>query len=172
MGINDLLLTPELIAILYPDSLISEKSGSVVMKEADPVKQADYPYLGANRSFICFLVNYPGHPFIPADALNFLEKIMKACKFTLDDIAIINTANQPVEMADLRKQIGPMYLFLWGAAPAIVGKIDDFPDMQIADFDGIPVMRVLMVNAMTGENAEAQELKQKLWAQLKKLFRL
>jgi hypothetical protein len=109
---------------------------------------------------------------MPAEQLNFLEKIIKACKFTLEDIAIINTSTNSVEIAELRKQLGPKFIFLWGAVPAVIGKFNDFPDMEISDFDGISVLPIMMADAMIRENKEGPELKQKLWVQLKKIFKL
>jgi hypothetical protein len=172
MGINHLELTPELIATLYPDSLVMESGIRANIQRDTTVKEIRYPFLGGNQGFICFLVNYPDHAFMPAEQLSFLEKIIKACKFTLEDVAIINTSTHPVEIAELRKQLGPRFIFLWGAVPAVLGKFNDFPDMEISDFDGISVLPVLMADAMIRENKEGPELKQKLWVQLKKIFRL
>ena len=172
MGINHLELTPELIALLYPDSLIMENAIRANIQQVKPVRESGYPFLGGNRGFICFLVNYPDHEFMPAGQLDFLEKIIRACRFTLEDIAIINTSAHPVEIAELRKQLGPRYLFLWGGVPATIGKFNGFPDMQISDFDGISILPVLMADAMVRENKEGVELKQKLWVQLKKIFGL
>ena len=110
MGINDFSLTDELIAALYPESLVTEKTTGPGKK--NPVKAgipatpvAPYPYMGQNSRSVCFLVHYPDNEFIPGDQLVFLLKILSACKYSLDDIALVNTAKTQVKMDELKRQV-------------------------------------------------------------------
>src|SRR5450755_1861201 len=144
MGINHLRLSPELIASLYPESLVEEKSpesGKKPAKEVSPLPApaTGYPFVGKNHRSILFLVSYPDHDFIPDEKLAFLNKILAACKCSLDDIALINTKRHPVILEDLKTRFKPQIIFLWGALPAHIGMIQGFPDMEISIFDGIRI---------------------------------
>ncbi len=85
MGINDLQLSDEMIAALYPETLVGKdvrprqkKSGETSITSAKLLTR--YPFLGKNLRSICFLVSYPDDEFIPGEQLIFLLKILQACK--------------------------------------------------------------------------------------------
>ena len=177
MGINHLQLSSELIAALYPESL-------VVIKEYLPAKEnvispkpvADktpvYPFLGENNRSICFLVNDPEENFLPAVQRDFLIKMLSACKLSFNDIALVNIAHIPFDLAELRVQLHPQIIFLWGISPLSVGLKSGLPDFNISEVDGISVIPVLSPGLMSGNRPEGIEFKQRLWICLKKLFTL
>jgi hypothetical protein len=177
MGINQIQLTPELIALLYPESL-------VVMEDMQPVKKTvkttkttpsaatPYPFQGKNQRQISFLVHNPEGDFLPEVQLAFLQKMLAACKYGLDDIALLNTAKIPFDLAQWRLQFTPRIVFLWGITPASVGLKPGLPDFAISTLDGISVVPVLSPDLMSGSNPQGTEYKQRLWACLKKLFTL
>ncbi len=161
MGINDIRLSTELIGILYPDTLIEENDRGL-----------GYPFLGKNHHSICFLVSYPDDEFIPDDQLVFLQKILTACKLSLNDIALINTKRTPVELLVLKTRFRPRIIFFWGSAPAITGSTLNFPDMTISTWENIRILPVMQAELMSGDNPQGLELKKNLWISLKKLFNL
>jgi hypothetical protein len=158
MGINHLQLSPELIAALYPETLVAGKDG--------------YPYLGENRRSISFLMNYPDHAFLPDEQLVFLEKMLSACKCNLEDIAILNTATHPVQFTPFIKQMHPGIIFFWGIRSESVGLVTHLKDFDITPLGDISVISVPTPDIMSGNSPEGLELKQRLWACLKKLFNL
>jgi hypothetical protein len=177
MGINHLQLSPALIAALYPESLVGVMETGTGMKTTETggsihYPESTYPCLGKNLLSICFLVSYPDEEFIPADQLVFLQKILSACKCTLDDITLINTARIPVKLDALKKRFNPRVIFLWGTPPAVIAESKGFPDMTISMLADISVLPVLRADQMSRDNPEAQELKRHLWISLKKLFAL
>src|SRR5436309_179319 len=134
MGINHLRLSSELIAALYPDSLVEENVSPEVkenilmqVKENVPPqvkenvenpipvtdKNPSYHFLGENNRSICVLANYPQGDFLPEDQLEFLKKMLAACKLSLNDIALLNIARQAINITDVRLQLHPEILFLW-----------------------------------------------------------
>jgi hypothetical protein len=175
MGIDNLRLSPELIAALYPESLID---GNMPLTEnvrnAKPValSPAAYPFLGENIRSICFLANYPEGDFLPADQLLFLQKMLNPCKLSLNDIALLNIARFTFDLAELRLQLHPGIIFLWGVPPASVGLKSSLPDFGISVMDGISVIPVAGPELMSGDSPEGKEYKQRLWTTLKKLFAL
>jgi hypothetical protein len=162
MGINQLTLSPELISMLYPESMVVEKDG---------VAPA-YPILGKNGKSICFLVSHPDHDFNSTEQYAFISKILAACKCSMDDIALINTARHPVTLHGLKNQLHPKIIFLWGSRPATIGEISDFQDLTISEFSGISVIPVFSADLMMGDNPAGLARKQQLWVLLKKLFNL
>jgi hypothetical protein len=177
MGINNLQLSTELIAALYPETLVGGNdmdTGKKPGKREEPLpdKATEYPFLGKNKRSISFLVDYPDHDFIPEEQLVFLKKMLSACKCSLDDIALVNTAFTGGQFAELKKRLQPQIVFLWGVRPASVGLKQGLPDFSISKVDGISVIPVLTPDLMSGDGVPGLELKQRLWTCLKKLFNL
>lgn len=177
MGINHLQLSSDLIAALYPESL-------VVIKEYVPAKENEkspkpvadkpsvYPFLGENNRSICFLTNFPEEDFLPAEQHEFLIKMLSACKLSFNDIALVNIAHISFDLAELRVQLHPKIIFLWGIPPLSVGFKSGLPDFNVSAVDGISVIPVLSPDTMSGTRPEGTEFKQRLWICLKKLFTL
>ena len=177
MGIDDIQLSPELIAALYPETLVSVNdlvAAGIIVKTALPEKSPVtlYPYLGKNLRSIIFLVDYPDQEFIPENQLAFLRKILAACKCSLDDIALVNTSTCQVQLNELITQLHPRFIFLWGVVPAMTTRFQGLQDLTVSDIDGISIVPVLKANIMNTDNEKGPELKQQLWACLKKLFNL
>lgn len=177
MGINDIHLTTELIALLYPESLVAMEDVISVKKTTKPAKKTPeaatpYPFMGKNLRQVSFLIHNPEGNFLPEDQLSFLQKMLAACKYSLDDIALLNTAKIPFDLAEWRLQLNPRIVFLWGILPDSVGLKSGLPEFAISQLDGISVIPVLSPALMSGENPEGTEYKKRLWACLKKLFNL
>ena len=177
MGINHLRLSSELIAALYPESLVAgnepiSAKENVMTPKLVADKTPVYPFLGENNRSICFLANYPAEDFLPAEQLGFLNKMLAACKLNLNDIALLNIAHVAFDLAELRVQLQPRIIFLWGITPKSVGLKPSLPDFTISTFDGISIIPVLSPDLMSGNHMEGTELKQRLWSCLKKLFTL
>src|SRR6202035_5173474 len=145
MGINNLQLSSELIAVLYPETLVSGNNMETGKKpgkseESLPESFADYRFLGKNKRSISFLVDNPDHDFIPEEQLVFLHKMLSACKCSLDDIALVNTAPTEGQFAELKKQLQPQIVFLWGVRPVSIGLKQRLPDFSISKVDGISII--------------------------------
>jgi len=178
MGINKLILSPEIIASLYPEALVSEKapdSAIIPAKSGKPDSKpvADYPYLGKNLRSLCFLVDYPNEQFITEPQLTFITKMLAACKYSIDDIAIVNIAHRPVQLSVLKSQLKPEILFFWGVSPSQTGmKQQSLPELEISTIENLSIIPVPNPLLMIKEGAEGIEMKQRLWVSLKKLFNL
>jgi hypothetical protein len=176
MGIDHLQLSPELIAALYPETLVAGTMGSTVkkaVKTSPPALLPAYHFLGKNLRSVCFLVNYPDHPFLPDDKLVFITKMLTACKYNLEDISLINISKQQVEIAELRIQLNPQIIFLWGVLPSQIGIAQKgYPDLTVSAFDNISLLPVQHADLISGDSTEGLEMKKILWSALKKLFKL
>lgn len=78
MSINQLQLTPELIAALYKKGLVSSKEQN--KKEVENTDSADLQstvkYLGKHKNKILVLVNEPQAVFLQDAQLTYLTKIL------------------------------------------------------------------------------------------------
>jgi hypothetical protein len=156
MGIDQIRLSAELIKTLYPETLVGGNAF----------------FLGKNLKRIIFLVYCPEFDFLPEGQIVFLNKLLSACKLSLDDIAVINTAHIPITLDDLRQQLQPTTIFLWGVRPGLLSLSTDLPDFAISTIDGISVIQVPTPDILIGNDSAGQDLKQRLWTCLKKLFSL
>jgi len=176
MGIDDLQLTPGLIGLLYPENLVSTDT-PLHAAQAPPALTkkttvSAYPFLGKNKKAVCFLGHYPETDFIPDPELAFLKRILAACKLTLDDIALVNTARTSVILEEIKQQLRPDMVFLWGGIPPGITEFTGMRDLTEKTIGGIRILPVLQTGAMSRENEEGKELKKKLWVELKKIFGL
>jgi hypothetical protein len=156
MGIDNLQLSPALIAALYPETLVAGND----------------LFLGKNMRSVSFLVYQPDLDFLSEEQLIFLRKILSACKYSLDDIALVNTARVNLSFDDLKKLLQPRIIFLWGIPPESIGLSAELPDFSVSLVDGISIVPVHDPVLMSGDDQAGHELKQRLWACLKKLFTL
>jgi hypothetical protein len=173
MGIDHLSLSSELIAALYPETLVAPFSlPSPPLSRPTAVHTAVYPYLGENKCGVIFLVDYPDQEYLPPDQLVFLQKILSACHYKIEDIALINTAHTPVSFSQLKKQLHPRVVFLWGIRAGSLQLPEIFPDFVQTPVEGVDLLSVPTPERMNSGLPEGLELKQQLWACLKKLFNL
>jgi hypothetical protein len=156
MGIDQIQLTSELLKSLYPETLVGTME----------------PFWGGNGRFISFLCYYPDQDFLPEEQFIFLHKMLSACKLSMDDIVLINTGRLSFTFDELRKQCQPVIIFLWGIRPDSLGLNTDLPDFTISTIDGISVVQIPSPDVMIGTDNSGHDLKQQLWACLKKLFNL
>ncbi len=154
MGIDQIRLSEELIKSLYPETLV----GGTAF------------FLGKNHKRISFLVYCHEFEFLPEDQIVFLHKMLSACKLSLDDITVINTARVSLTLDDLRQRWQPTTIFLWGIRPDSLNPGTDLPDFTISTIDGISIIQVPTPDILIGNDATGQDLKQRLWTCLKKLF--
>jgi hypothetical protein len=177
MGINELKLTPELITAWYPDILVTSRNQApadenVKSRNSQQSQTIVESYLGKNLRSLCVLVESPDDVFMPGEQLVFLQKILAACKYSLDDIALINICRNPVTMDDLKNQFHPDIIFLWGNLPVIAGFPEPMPDLTVTTWGNIKLLYVAQADIMSKDGSEAQALKRILWNVLQKMFSL
>jgi hypothetical protein len=177
MGINEIKLTPELIAVWYPETLVTTVDPAPVGEAVDSrdgqiSKTLVKDFLGKNLSSIIVLVESPEDEFMPEEQKVFLQKILAACKYSLDDVAIINTYLNPVTIENLKQQFHPDIIIFWGSMPAIAGLPKHLPDMTAVTWENTKLLYIAQADLMSRDNAEAQGLKRLLWNALQKIFNL
>jgi hypothetical protein len=77
------------------------------VKKEEPVA---YKTLGNNKRQITVVVNCPTDVYVPEADLQFLTKMLGACKLNMADVAIVNYANAPIAIDRLKTQLQPKSL--------------------------------------------------------------
>lgn len=167
MSLNTIELPQRTLADFYKNTLVET---SVVNKpaEASP-EERPWSFLGENKQKVLVVVNYPDIAHIPDKQLDFLTKLLSACKLNLGDTAILNfNKYSGIDFNSILSFFGPKTIFLYGVDPQNFGLPVLFPQFQIQSFNQ---STYLFVPAL--EQIEVDKiLKSKLWECLKKIFNL
>jgi hypothetical protein len=179
MSLNDIELPGFIIAGLYKNTLVAgtEKTIKeiVVEKVAEkivdkPAEQKGYKFLGNNNKKITFIVNANDAVFLPEKHLALITKLLEACKMNIGDVAIVNHFSTPVIINDLKKQLTPETLVLFGVEPTLIKLPISFPQFKTQAYDGCTYLYSPSLTDLEQPTEEGKLLKSKLWVCLRKLF--
>lgn len=200
MSLNDIELPDPLLIELYGDKLLitaqtkaaSQSAPHAAATPAPPSQPAPpasrppappaqpappsaatpstYKFLGNNLKKITILVDSPQTAFLPDEELIFLTKMLEACKLNIGDVAIVNQANSPVEIASLKRQLSPVFFLLFGPGPEAIGLPIHFPLFKIQPYDQCSYLSIPSLALLVKPGDESKLLKSKLWVCLRQLF--
>ncbi len=151
---------------------IAEKAPEKII-EAPPVKAAEptaYKILGNNKKQITVVVNCPNDVFVPETDLQFLTKMLGACKLNMADVAIVNHATAAVAIERMKVQLQPKYVLLFGVEPSTIQLPISFPSFKEQPYAGTTYLFTPALSELNLETEEAKVLKRKLWDCLKRIF--
>ena len=180
MSLNDLKLSPSLLATLYPSSLINPEPTDIVqqpppadpvIKDAEPepisLPETKWKYLGNNQNNILIVVNYDNAVHLPDEELNFLTNMLTACKLSLGDVAIVNYYHYNERTyKDFLTEFQSKIVFLFGIEPVVFQLPVSFPPFQV---QSVANCTFLYTPALDVQRKDAL-LKSKLWVSLRTIF--
>jgi hypothetical protein len=178
MSLSDITLPGSVIADLYRQSLVQAGTDQAVSPGADtPDIKTDAPsnnyrFLGNNQQQVTIIVNFPEETFLPDSHLQFLTKMLEACKLNLGDVAIVNHAKKPADIEILKEQLRPVSLLLFGIEPVTIKLPMNFPQFKEQSFAGCAYLYTPGLEILNQETEEGKLLKSKLWVCLRKLFKV
>ena len=162
MGLNDIILTPHLLADLYKDVLI--ETNTTVVPEKAPIR-----FLGKNERNILIIVNKDDIAFLTDEELTFLTTVLSACGLSLADVAIVNWNTVPAMNCNaIYEEVNDKQVILFDLDPHDFGLPMKFPHFQIQRYD----QRVYLYAPPLPEIMNNVELKKQLWAALRTFFSL
>ena len=161
MSLNNIQLSSQLLASLYPDVIIETV-------EKKQVKEPAFKFLGNNKKNLLILVSKEETPFLEDAELNFLSSVLAACKFSLADVAIVNMQNSAADYASLIHFFNSKHVLLFNVAPQVIDLPLNFPHFQIQKFDQCIYLSAPALNIIETDKTA----KGKLWSSLKNLFEL
>ncbi len=116
------------------------------------------------------VVNQPEAVYLIEEELSFLTNILKACKLTLADIAIVNTATREVTYAAIKEQLNAFKLLLFDVEPSTIKLPFLIPAFQVQNYAGSTIMLAPALSALDKPTPEGKLLKTRLWAGLQQVF--
>lgn len=182
MTFEKINLSPQMIAALYKQALVpEEQTPGVPTKKTIPAtppteaavqpgSPATYKFLGKNQQHVLVIVRSPGEPFLPEEELQFLTKMLGACKLNLGDVAIVNDAAAKVIMQQVQVQLQPTKALLFGVEPSETGLPLSFPPFKEQEYAGCTYLFTPSLQALNQPTEEGKAMKAKLWACLKAMF--
>lgn len=169
MDLNHLELPASVIADLYKSSLIETNESLIKPQSTEILTEKEWKFLGGNKKNILIVVNYKDTVHIPDEQLEFLTKMLKACKLGLADVAIVNTNNYlQLSYKEILGYFQTKKVFLFGVEPLRFGLPLNFPFFQVQSF----IDRTFLFLPSLEELIKDDLLKSKLWLCLKKIFNL
>jgi hypothetical protein len=135
-----------------------------------PVELPPYKILGNNKKQVTVVVNCPNDVFVPEADLQFLTKMLGACKLNIADVAIVNHAVAAVHIDRLKVQLQPQFLLLFGVEPDMIQLPINFPSFKEQPYAGTTYLYTPSLGDLNQETEVAKGLKRKLWDCLKKMF--
>ena len=143
-----------------------------VVNEQKATPPAPLKFLGDHLKQIMVIVNDPSAVHLNETDLGLLSSILNACKLTLADIALINTAQQPLSMHEMLTTL-PSQLVLAFDLSATQLKIKLpttlYKPIVLGDTH---ILFSSSLQSMQGADQTAKLEKSKLWNALKLLFKL
>ena len=150
-----MIVDQHLLANLYQGVLVNEQQG--------------FRWLGGRTKPILVVVNQTEAPFLTDEDLPFLTRLLNACKLTLEDVAVFNTATYPVAQPDeVLSFFSPRMVLCFGVTPNDWGLPVDFPRYQLQALKGCTFMHAPTLSLLAGDTEERKQC----WASLKRLFNL
>lgn len=137
-----------------------------------PKQAAAIKFLGGNKKRIAFIVNCKNAVFLPDTHLDWLGKMLEACRLNLGDVAIANIAKNQFTIADIKQELFSTTVVLLGTEPSAIQLPLNFPHFNLQPHDGITFLATPPPEQLNQQTQEARLLKSKLWVSLQKLFKL
>lgn len=161
MSLNNIRLTPQLLAGLYGNVLIE------TFEKRAP--DTGIKIIGGNEKNILIVAKADSETVLPQSDLTFLSSILTACKLRLEDVAILNWNQvEEKEYKAILHRFESRFVLLFDVTPLQFGLPMAFPPFQIQAFDS----RQYLYAPALQKVQEHKGVKTELWNALKKLFML
>lgn len=178
MSFENIQLTDDQLADFYGKQLVLvEKGDNTVKTETQAAKPAIAPepvtasaplqgITGKNKKQFVWLVEEHYFPYLNDADFQFLGDVLTACKMNMEDIALVNVANNRNHFDDLVQQLQPKFIIASGV------QVDALP-IQSADYRVQEQQGYLICCTETLEAIRTDKSKKsKLWLALKQMLGL
>jgi len=160
------------LAELYSKSLVCIDEEAKPVKTAAEIKKPKNIYLGNYEKKVIVLVHDAENIYLTDENLQFLSGMLNACKLNLAHIALINFYNNPLKFSELKKELKPKYLLLFGISALQIELPFTMPDYQVQQYDACKIVIAPSLPGLNTSSAYAVTEKKKLWKSLQKMFNL
>lgn len=127
----------------------------------------DYKPLGKNIKKCVILVNDSSNTFIDQTSLTFLENILKAIQYCLDDITLINFHHHKTSFQKIIEQYAPKQIVLFDVNSFQIG----IENEHILHYESIEINNTQLLSAESLSIIQKNVDKKKaLWMALQRIF--
>ncbi|MEJ8820321.1 hypothetical protein [Lacibacter sp. H407] len=178
MSFDNIQLTDDQLADLYGKQLvIVEKGDNTSETETKAAKTSIAPepvaataplqgITGKNKKQFMWLVEEHYFPYLNDADFQFLGDVLTACKMNMEDIALVNVANNRNHFDELVQQLQPKFIIASGV------QVDALPiqpaDYRVQDQQGYLLCCTETLEAIRTDKSK----KSKLWLALKQMLGL
>lgn len=155
MGIDDIILNEELCNRLYEKVLVNTAISPVHIS-----------FEGKNQKKI--LVAYDQSGKLKKEDREMLEKLLAACQFSVDDIALINISTTELTIAKIIEHLHTTKAILFGIPSLSIGWPIEDVEEKITVYNNCTFLRTAPLGVLN-KNIEK---KKALWTALKGIFQL
>jgi len=170
MSLQNLKLPDSILTDLSTKHLIAPSHQKPAAGSADKISPTGLHSLGGNAKRITIVVAEESQAFLRDVDLEWLQKMLLACKLNLGDVAIVNLHSKNVTLALIREQLKPEKLILLGPGPGAVQLPFTFPQFKIQEHDRCKYLYAPSARELNQETKDSKVLKSKLWVSLQQLF--
>ncbi len=167
MELNNIQLSPFLISELYKRSLVETENKNEKPQQEYGTPDLNWKYLGNNEKNVFIVVNNNNSVHLPDKELEFLSKLLSACKLSIGDVVIVNFDQNPsITYKVATDHFNSKTILLFDVEPPILGLPLNFPHFQVQSFSG----QTYLFAPPLSELEENNLLKSKLWVCLRRIF--
>src|SRR5689334_11986180 len=169
------------IAGLYKDALVitqpnpspkalQQITNKKIKQEESPAPPIKKWFLGDNKKNVAILIKDNSAVHINDEWLATLSKLLSACKLTLEDVAIVNYAQQNQIFSSLKETLQPNVALMFDVTTQEIQLPFTIPHYQVQRHADCVFMTAPVVT-LTAENKEpTRSEKRRLWEKLKLIF--
>jgi hypothetical protein len=163
MSLENIRLSPLSIQNLYQQSLVLIQKDKKKAKATSPAIK----HLGSNEKNITILIYNEEAAFLTDNELDFLSKILSACKLTLADVAIINVHKEKdLDHEKINNAFAPERLLLFGLEPIAIKLPFQIPNFQVQKHNSQVYITAPTLSILESD----KELKKRLWVCFQQIF--
>ncbi len=150
-----------------PIELVTEPTPTFVTVQ-QPIEEEWFT--GKNLKNISIVISQDDSSVISKEWATFLSSVLAACKFSLEDVVIVNIQKKAINYSHIVQQFNSKYLLAFDVAPSLLGIPASIPTYDIRVDNNCAIIFSDSISQMLGNTVEAKQVKMKLWVSLKKLF--
>jgi hypothetical protein len=170
MSLNNLTLPAIVLADLYTHTLVLPAEPVSAGKQTKNIDEANISFLGGNEKKITIVIGDANQAFMSEADLEWLQKMLSACKLSLGDVAIINLQTKRIKIDLIKQQLKPDKLIMLGPSPSDLELPLYFPMFKLQSHDNCIYLHAPSSAEMNQDTADGKLLRTKLWVSLKQLF--
>jgi hypothetical protein len=129
-------------------------------------------FLGSYEKKIIILVNDKNNLHLGDAELQFISRILAPCNLNLAHVAVINFHRHKVSFRQLKKEMQPQSVLMFGVTALQIELPFAMPDYQVQQYDNCSILTASALQVLNKNSEAVKTEKEKLWKSLRTMFNL